>query len=499
MKISILSVCLLAFLFTFSTQTFAVDFTVNLTTDQHDASLADGVCDINSATVELECSLRAAVEQANVLASNDRILFNLPVNSTITLTIANGGQIPINNNPTLEIIETTTSNLRISGNNTSSVFGVSPGGNLTINGVTITNGRAGISAGIQNSGTLTVTNSTFSGNTAADGGCIQNNGTLTVTNSTFSGNTALSVGGCILNAGTLTVTNSTFSGNTAANSGGGIYNNGTMTMTNSTVSGNTAGRGGGISNNGDSTLNLTSVTVTNNRATRLSCDFCGAGGINNFGGTANLNNTIVAGNFNANASVPPDFDGEVSSTSSYNIIGNGLGTTGITNGTNGNQVGTPANPINPLLAPLANNGGQTQTHALLVGSPAIDAGLNTLVSEAFDQRGTGFLRIRDGNGDGTAIVDIGAFEVQLAPTAASVSVSGRVKAGRRGVSNAVVQLTSQSGEIQTARTNFFGYYSFRDLAAGETYIINVYSKRYQFNPQVVNLTEDLDELNFTAQ
>jgi hypothetical protein len=38
MKLSILSVCLLAFLFTFSTQTFAVDFTVNLTTDQHDAN-----------------------------------------------------------------------------------------------------------------------------------------------------------------------------------------------------------------------------------------------------------------------------------------------------------------------------------------------------------------------------------------------------------------------------------------------------------------------------
>jgi len=82
---------------------------------------------------------------------------------------------------------------------------------------------------------------------------------------------------------------------------------------------------------------------------------------------------------------------------------------------------------------------------------------------------------------------------------ASVSVSGRVKAGQRGVSNAVVQLTNQKGETQTARANFFGYYSFRDLVAGETHIINVSSKRYQFTPQVVNLTEDLDELNFTAQ
>jgi hypothetical protein len=62
-----------------------------------------------------------------------------------------------------------------------------------------------------------------------------------------------------------------------------------------------------------------------------------------------------------------------------------------------------------------------------------------------------------------------------------------------------VHLTSQSGEILTSRTNRLGYYTFTDLAAGETYIFNVFSKRYQFNPQVVNLTEDLDELNFTAQ
>jgi hypothetical protein len=62
-----------------------------------------------------------------------------------------------------------------------------------------------------------------------------------------------------------------------------------------------------------------------------------------------------------------------------------------------------------------------------------------------------------------------------------------------------VHLTSQSGEIQTARTNRLGYYTFTDLAVGETYIFNVFSKRYQFIPQVVNLTEDLAELDFSAQ
>jgi hypothetical protein len=85
------------------------------------------------------------------------------------------------------------------------------------------------------------------------------------------------------------------------------------------------------------------------------------------------------------------------------------------------------------------------------------------------------------------------------PTAAAVSISGRVTAKRRGVSGAVVQITKQTGEIQTARTNRLGYYTFKELAVGETYIFNVFSKRFQFNTQVINLTEDLAEIDFTAQ
>jgi hypothetical protein len=148
----------------FFDSTFAVDFTVNLTTDQHDANDFDGFCDIDLATAGAQCSLRAAVEQANNLTSNDRVLFNLPVNPTITLTIANGGEISINNNGTLEIIETATSNLRISGNNTSRVLVLYSDANLTINGVTITNGN----------GTGT-TNSGFNG---AGGGIYNRAGTM---------------------------------------------------------------------------------------------------------------------------------------------------------------------------------------------------------------------------------------------------------------------------------------------------------------------------------
>jgi len=91
----------------------------------------------------------------------------------------------------------------------------------------------------------------------------------------------------------------------------------------------------------------------------------------------------------------------------HNLIGDDTGSFGLTHGINGNIVGTSANPIDPELGPLANNGGPTKTHALLAGSIAIDRGDNAGAS-ATDQRG--FARKKDGNGDGSAIVDIGAFE-----------------------------------------------------------------------------------------
>jgi hypothetical protein len=91
----------------------------------------------------------------------------------------------------------------------------------------------------------------------------------------------------------------------------------------------------------------------------------------------------------------------------HNLIGDGSGSTGFVNGVNGDQVGTAANPIDPRLGPLANNGGPTRTHALLAGSPAIDASDNS-AAPATDQRGVA--RSRDGDDDGTSVVDIGAFE-----------------------------------------------------------------------------------------
>src|SRR5262249_34310098 len=101
-----------------------------------------------------------------------------------------------------------------------------------------------------------------------------------------------------------------------------------------------------------------------------------------------------------------------------NLIGDGTGMTGLVNGVNGNQVGTAANPIDPRLGPLADNGGPTLTHALLPGSPAIDAGNNAYATD-FDQRGPGFPRIVNG------LIDIGAFEFQGAGPGPSPSRSSR--------------------------------------------------------------------------
>jgi hypothetical protein len=86
------------------------------------------------------------------------------------------------------------------------------------------------------------------------------------------------------------------------------------------------------------------------------------------------------------------------------------------------------------------------------------------------------------------------------PTAASVTIGGRVSNSiGKGVSRAYVTLTDSNGETRNALTNGFGYYRFADVAAGETYILNVVSKHYLFKPQVIYVTEDESGLNFVAE
>jgi hypothetical protein len=179
-------------------------------------------------------------------------------------------------------------------------------------------------------------------------------------------------------------------------------------MTNSTVSGNTAGRNGGGISTASGIVNITNSTIVNNTAAM------GGGVIRVFTGSSdpiNFRNTIVANN---TASTAPDISGPINSLG-YNLIRNTTGAT-INGDTTGNITG-----VDPKLSALRNNGGRTETHALLPTSPAIDAGTNCVVNLSCptnnppaalttDQRGAGFTRAKDSNFDGITTVDIGAFE-----------------------------------------------------------------------------------------
>lgn len=474
-----------------------------------------------------DCNLRGAVLRANATTDDDTIDFAIPANAvgcdssgvcTITLS---GSQLTVNRISTAGKLTITNSSgaskLLISGNNASRVFFISGNGSdngyLTLDGVTVTKGNNSLEGGgISNNGVLALTNSTVTENVSGTGGGgIFNFRVVTITNSTISNNSAVFGAGVWKRYDSdLTITNSTISGNSAADYGGGIAEqiinsqgfSGLLTITNSTISGNSAvNNGGGIYSRRLFSLffspmpTLTGVTITGNSSTAPNSS---GGGVSFYLqdniGEAILKNTIIAGNQNANA---PDIYGTLNGTSAYNLIGNGTEMTDNTGGANSNQVGTAANPINPLLAPLAENGGATKTHALLSGSPAIDKGNS--FGLATDQRGlfrpVEFSSIPN-TSDGS---DVGAFELQT-PTAASVSVSGRILTARgRSVGRARVNLTDSQGQTRTTISNMFGHYRFENLTVGETYVFTVASKRLRFAAQVLSVFDETTELNFIAE
>lgn len=327
----------------------------------------------------------------------------------------------------------------VDGSGTGSVITIGSDVEVTITGLTIQNGNAFRGGGILNNGTLTINNCVVRKNTAIFGGGIQNNGTLTINNSTVSDNTADVDGGGIfndsnklllLNSSTVANNSSAFDGgglltfgmafvhqstivsngaggdgggifitiggsltgdtsgvenNSALGKGGNIFNKSsqTATLTNVTISGGTAARGGGIDNTG--TVNLNSVTITKNTATTGD----GGGIFNDAGATLNVRNTILAGNTDTGGQAP-DCAGTLTSQG-HNLVGMNTGCTILA--ATGDLVGTGGSPIDPKLGPLGSNGGSTQTHALLAGSPAIDAGdpsppgSGGTACEATDQRG----------------------------------------------------------------------------------------------------------------
>nr|MBA2735792.1 hypothetical protein [Pyrinomonadaceae bacterium] len=410
----------------------AASFVVTGNGDSNDLTTFDNLC-LDAAG---GCTLRAAIQQANALAGNDTITFALNTPTTINLRL---GELSVLQSVT--ITGPGAKNLTIQRDpsialgrifNIQGPFG--DGTTVNISGVTIANGKMGtdFGGGIRNApgNTLNLSGVIDRDNSAEVGAGFLNYGTLNIVNSTINNNIANSEGGGIHNQsiGTVNIANTTISDNRATNFGGGIATFNQMTLNNVTISNNTAGvRGGGIYNE--------NVNVS-------------------------LRNTIAANN---SASSGPNVYGTTYSSRGYNLIGNSAGSLGFTNGVNGDKVGSSTAPVNPLLGQLLSNGGQTDTRELLSGSPAIDAGDDCVTSGCVsgspstllttDQRGSGFSRRTDGNGNGTATVDMGAFEFPAAPVSCSYTLGSNSQSFSNSGGNGSFTINTNSTCSWSAQSN----------------------------------------------
>jgi predicted outer membrane repeat protein len=307
-------------------------------------------------------SLRQAIINANANPGTDTITF--AGSGTYLLTIAGTGEnaaatgdLDITDN--VIIIGNGVGNTIIDGGGIDRVFHLLGTNTATISGITIQGGNANDGGGtfVDGSSILNLTDAIVQNNTSDRGGGLHVHGTANVNRVLFFNNSSTVEGGAIhfhgADGGSLT--NITVTGNTSGIDGGGLWTDTSMTITNSTFTLNHANDDGG--------------------------------GIVADAGTTTISNTIVSDNTATTAN--PDVDGNFSSNG-FNLIKDVTGGTGF---------GSDITGVSANLDGLADNGGPTRTHALQVGSPAINAGTLT-GAPAVDQRGA----TRD------ASVDIGAFE-----------------------------------------------------------------------------------------
>ena len=354
-------------------------------------------------------SLRAAIDYANATAGADTITFSDGSGGTVNFTDATPEIIDL-----ATVLPDLSTDITISGPGADkltirrpatspqfSIFFVSSTATVSLSGLTLTGGDTiNSGGGIRNDGTLTVTACAITGNTASNGGGISSENNLTVHSSTISGNTAIRGGGVYSStsgftaASTVThLVNTTLSGNTATTRGGGFHNNnGLSYLVNCTLTGNSAqaNQGGGVATVGNTS------TVT--RFANTLCVGNTGGDVDYFFGPTN-SNISLGGSLIGTGNSIANFTGQTTAAAASTI----LNTT------------------------LASNGGPTLTHALIPGSPALNAGVNANatnptdaifgdandVALTTDQRGSTFLRA-------FGTVDIGAFEEQPVPNTAPV-------------------------------------------------------------------------------
>jgi CSLREA domain-containing protein len=445
---------------------------VNTTADE--VTPGDGLCSLQEAIVAANAG-PGVVNDCGGVAGFDTIKFS--VSGTITITDS-GFPAAIMNSLT---IDGTGQAITINENGFAA-FEIDSGATVTLSNLTIQGGSRTGGGAILNIGTLTVTNCTISGNSAEFGGGISNHGTLTVTNSTISSNSAANDGGGISNDGTLTVTNSTVSNNI----GEGIYNfGGALTATNCTISGNTSTPGStngeGIVSDGDAIVTASTisgnalsgilnlfgaVTVTNSTISgNNSSGLGGGGGIANADSLAVINSTI-SGN-----SAPSGRGGgvynETAATIKNTIVANNRGGNCLDEGkitsdghnlqddmtcpflNIGDQNNTPAG-LDPT--GLQNNGGPTQTIALLPTSLAVDAipisptdyctEIDGTTPISTDQRGVS-------RPQGKAC-DIGAFELTTATATATPTITPTATTSATGTASPTATATKTATPTATS-------------------------------------------------
>ena len=347
-------------------------------------------CLTNLATVtSLADSGPGSLRDAVVGLCDDGII-QFTVTGNIVLT---SGQIVLDKN--LSLIGPGATNLTIIAPAEDRVFEIAPGATVAISGLTLDGNSQVVFAYAQ--GTIVGWEDV---DVVVDyGGGIFNQGDLTLTECVIR-NGAANNGGGVANAGIMVADRCLFEANISGTDGGGILSSGTLNLTNCTVSANYAFEfgGGGISG-GD--MNLVNCTIAFNILPPYA-EFHGPGGLISFGGNRFIWNTIIAGNIGLHTTLhgPPaqtiyDFVAVGSVSGDYNLIQHSHSDVpGIHSISN-----TPA-----FLLPLAYNGGQTRTHALSVGSPALNSGTSD-GAPLVDQRGS----LRPGG----AGYDMGAFEAGL--------------------------------------------------------------------------------------
>jgi len=373
---------------------------------------ADGGDNSDIGAVEVQAHIVTNISDDNRSGSLRQVIAAAPAHSDILFDESfsegvislglTGGEILIDKSLTINGPGTTL--LTLSGLNANRIFHVGGGGlHVVISDLTIANGKAAdVGGGIVSDSNLTLNRCAIvnnaAGGTFAGGGIYLGGSVGTFTDCTWSGNMSVgSGGGVVVVSGNGILTGCTFNGNTSGFRGGAVaLENSSGTFTNCTISGNTATGvgGGGISvfgGAGNPLLAVTSSTITENNIGGIRLD----GPV-----TLTVGNSIVANNSDMSLTA---VNGAIMTSLGYNLLGN-LGVNLAMNDRIINDV---------KLAPLSDNGGPTQTRALLPGSPAIDQGSSFGLS--IDQRG--FPRPLDApsiaNADGGDGADIGAFELGL--------------------------------------------------------------------------------------